>query len=96
MTPAEMESELSSLRTRLLQLEGRERKRAEAWKSTHTIVRWGIAVSALVALGMILNSYSSHDRNGIEIALTLLLINIPLAAVGHTLYTGFSSIDAKG
>jgi hypothetical protein len=71
MTPAEMESEHSSLRIRVLQLEGREHKRAEAWKLTHTIVRWFVMVLALMALGMLAFSAIS-DHKGIEMAITLL------------------------
>jgi hypothetical protein len=89
MTPAEMESELSSLRTRVLELEDRERKRAKAWKWTHAIVRWLVIGYAFTALGML--AFSS-DRKGIELAITLLLVSTPLIFVGQTLMAGWAHI----
>jgi hypothetical protein len=88
MTPAEIEFELSSLRARLLPLEDRERKRAEAWKSTHSIVRFFVIGFALVALGMLAFTMLT-DRKDNEIAIALLLINIPLIFVGQTLMNGW-------
>jgi hypothetical protein len=88
MTPAEIEFEPSSLHARLLQLEDRERKRAEAWKSTHSIVRFFVIGFALVALGTLAFSMLT-DRKGIEIAIALLLVNIPLIFVGQTLMIGW-------
>ena len=60
MTPAEMESELSSLRIRVLQLEGREHKRAETWKLTHhrPMVRDGIGAHGTRYVGVQRNQRS--------------------------------------
>jgi hypothetical protein len=84
-----MESELSSLRIRVLDVEDRERKRAKAWKLTQTIVGCFVIGLALTALGML--AFSS-DRKGVEFAITLLLVNTPLMFLAQTLMTGSAHV----
>jgi uncharacterized membrane protein len=93
VTQAEVEAQLASLRSEMDQLRAREADRAKASRLIQRIVSGFVVAFALVALGLLAYSWTAGQSP--QLAIQLLLLNIPLMFLGMALQIGASPRDAK-